>query len=212
MIEVNGGPAQLAGDDVAAAAAVARQDAAMRHTASYQCTECDAVAAVDRGTWVRVVHGERCSRRRRHSVAVTARRRRLAACASAKPRPPQPSPAAGDVPPAETKAAEPQPEPAAERAARDGAMRHANRRQQRHRRVRWSRAFSDRVPTGVRAGVVARWFVSGARVVVQGWSATCRRIVREAGRLWVWVDFDDGWVVDEPFDIFELAAAWAGDA
>jgi hypothetical protein len=63
------------------------------------------------------------------------------------------------------------------------------------------------VRTGVRAGLVARWFVSGCRVTVQGWAATCRRIVRQAGRLLVYVDFDDGWEIDEPFDIVDLAAA-----
>jgi hypothetical protein len=54
--------------------------------------------------------------------------------------------------------------------------------------------------------VVARWFVSGARVWVRGWSATAHRIIRRAqGRLTVWVTFDDGWPPGE-YSIYELAA------
>jgi len=209
MSEVNGGLAQLDCNEAAAVAAMARRDAAEAHAASYRCSECAAVAVVDRGAWVRVAHSEACSRRRRvRGPAVTVRRRRrLAACASAaRPRRPQP-PSADHVPAAETETTEPQGQSAAGCTSPEARVRHANRRRRPRNYARRHGSYTRQVRTGVRAGLVARWFVSGCRVTVQGWAATCRRIVRQAGRLLVYVDFDDGWEIDEPFDIVDLAAA-----
>lgn len=61
---------------------------------------------------------------------------------------------------------------------------------------------------GVRPWVVARWFVSGCRVKVQGWLATVRRIIRgKDGELKVHLDFDD-WPRDQ---YREIEKWWALD-
>jgi hypothetical protein len=210
MIEINGGPPQLDGNDPITAAEAARRDAAASHAAGFQCAECGAAAAVDR-TWVRVCHRVTCPRRR---TATARRPRPRVHCTATMTSVWLPDRPSRDDEPASAPEESAPPKPAGEQppdpASPTGRQRHENRRTRcrsgrRLGRRPWRGSYVARPRTGVRAGVVAAWFVGGARVLVRGFAATARRICRQAGRLVVWVDFDDGWPAGA-YSIFELTA------
>ena len=204
-------------------------------SAGKRCPSCQ--GPVVHGQTVRVAHAPGCRRRAAMVAAVPRLAARLCAAVSM----PTPAfPAASQPSQLPASAAGP---PEAEPARLEGRERHSHRQGRRRSRLRRDCVYTSQAPAmaeaeearrreqeigraeeqethrhgGIRPSVVLRWFVSGCRVMVEGWLATARRIVcGEDGRLKIWVDFDDGWK-PESYDILtgleqgglRTASAWA---
>ena len=169
-----------------------------------QCPRCR--ARVNVGVTVAIRHRPGCAVAAvKAAVRARARRTGRAACppetasAACQPAPPLAEPAEAPCAAAGTSAGTPQIPDVRP------AVRHRNRRRGRDRVRRSCGAYSSRLRAGIRPGLVARWFVSGTRVLAEGLAGTARRLQLVGGQIWAAVDLD-GWPgTTRWFTLFDLA-------
>jgi hypothetical protein len=162
--------------------------------AAARCPSCRGPVMI--GATVRIAHAAACARqalRARRAAARTA----AGVCLTA------PDSAACALP-----ASAPAPEG---KPRLEGPRRHPHRQRVRRRLRHRARAYTSQTPgserkhDGIRPWVVRRWFVSGSRVIVQGWTGTARSVVCRWGRVLIQVELDEcpqGW--DSPVTLFDL--------
>jgi hypothetical protein len=162
--------------------------------AAARCPSCRGPVLI--GATVRIAHAPACTTQARRASRSAARR-------SAGIRP---------VTTAAAACGRPASAPAAEHVRRpEGTRRHSQRQRTPGRLRHHSGAYTLQTPVsrhtrgGIRPRVVRHWFVSGARVSVQGWAGTARSVICRWGRVLIQVELDEcpqGW--DSPVELFGL--------